>query len=278
MDETFKYMEKTIQIIDTAGIRKKSKITENIEYYSFTRTVEAINRSDVTIHMLDATVGLTENDKKISDEILKSRRPIIIAINKWDAIEKDYKTFEEYKDKIIFKYYRAADFPIISISALNKQRISRLIDTAIDLGEKAKRRIDTPALNKFIGELQKSGKVPKLGEKIKIYYAAQINTVPPSFKFFVNNASFFRKDIIRFFEKSLQEKFKLEGLPVIIQLEGKNREKKERRESSFKQDGYKKNTKKPVSSKGSPKKGTRQGGSVTKGKGSDRKGPDRKKR
>ncbi|MFA5519214.1 MAG: ribosome biogenesis GTPase Der, partial [Spirochaetota bacterium] len=149
VDETFRYMEKTIQIIDTAGIRKKSKITENIEYYSFTRTVEAINKSDVTIHMLDATVGLTENDKKISDEILKSRKPIIIAINKWDAIEKDYKTFEEYKEKIIFKYYRAADFPIISISALNKQRISRLIDTAIELGEKAKKRIDTPTLNKF---------------------------------------------------------------------------------------------------------------------------------
>ncbi len=266
VDETFRYMEKTIQIIDTAGIRKKSKITENIEYYSFTRTVEAINKSDVTIHMLDATVGLTENDKKISDEILKSRKPIIIAINKWDAIEKDYKTFEEYKEKIIFKYYRAADFPIISISALNKQRISRLIDTAIELGEKAKKRIDTPTLNKFISELQNSGKVPKLGEKIRIYYAVQINTVPPSFKFFVNNALFFRKDVIRFFEKSLQKKFNLEGLPVIIHLEGKKRGKGEIRGKSPGQDGHKKTSRKPATGK-----------SATKGKSSRKKGQGRKK-
>jgi GTP-binding protein len=278
VDETFRYQEKTIQIIDTAGIRKKSKITENIEYYSFTRTVDSINRSDVTIHMLDATVGLTENDKKISDEILKSRRPIIIAINKWDAIEKDYKTFEEYKDKIIFKYYRAVDFPIISISALNKQRISKLIDIAIDLGEKAKRRIDTPTLNKVIGELQKAGKIPKLGETIKIYYAAQINTVPPQFKFFVNNASLFKKDIIRYFEKSLQQRFDLEGLPVIIQLEGKKRDKKGAPIRSSKPQTDKTTAKKPSARKNSAKKPVKQGGSVTKGKGSDRKGPGKKKR
>lgn len=276
VDATFRYMEKTIQIIDTAGIRKKSKMTESVEYYSFTRTVEAISRSDVTIHMLDATIGLTENDKKISDEILKSRKPVIIAINKWDAIEKDYKTFEEYKEKIIFKYYRAADFPIISISALNKQRISRLIDTAIELGEKAKRRIDTPTLNKVIGELQKSGKVPKLGEKIKIYYAAQINTVPPSFKFFVNNASFFRKDIIRFFEKSLQERFDLEGLPVVIHLEGKKRRQNEIRGKSSGQGGHAKSSRKPATGKSTKEKGSRPG-ATTKGKGPRKKGQGRKK-
>jgi len=227
--------------------------------------------------MLDATVGLTENDKKISDEILKSRKPIIIAINKWDAIEKDYKTFDEYKDKIIFKYYRAVDFPIISISALNKQRISRLIDIAIELGEKAKRRIDTPTLNKVIGELQRAGKIPKLGESIKIYYAAQINTVPPQFKFFVNNASLFKKDIIRYFEKSLQQRFDLEGLPVIIQLEGKKRDKKGAPLRNSKVQTGIKSVKKTSPGKKSSKKTGKQGGSVTKGKGSGRKGP-RKKR
>jgi len=223
VDENFTYYGKTVQIIDTAGIRKKSKITENIEYYSFTRTVESINRCDVAIHLIDATVGLTENDKKISDEILKAKKPIIIAINKWDAVEKDHKTFKEYKDKLIFRFYRAEDFPIISVSAKNKQRIDKLLQTAFSLHEKANKRIDTPTLNRVISELKSVGRIPQLGEKIRVYYAVQINTVPPSFRFFVNNAEHFRKDVVRYFEKALKEALGLEGLPVVIQIEGKNR-------------------------------------------------------
>jgi GTP-binding protein len=165
VDETFTYHGKTVQIIDTAGIRKKSKITENIEYYSFTRTVESINRCDVAIHLIDATVGLTENDKKISDEILKAKKPIIIAINKWDAVEKDHKTFNEYKDKLIFKFYRAEDFPIISVSAKNKQRIDKLLQTAFSLHEKANKRIDTPTLNRVISELKSVGEYRSLVKK-----------------------------------------------------------------------------------------------------------------
>lgn len=223
VDEMFTYYGKNVQIIDTAGIRKKSKITENIEYYSFTRTVESINRCDVAIHLIDATVGLTENDKKISDEILKAKKPIIIAINKWDAVEKDHKTFNEYKDKLIFKFYRAEDFPIISVSAKNRQRIDKLLQTAFSLHEKAIRRIDTPTLNKVIADLKSMGRIPQLGEKIRIYYAVQIDTVPPSFRFFVNHADYFRKDVVRYFEKALKEALDLEGLPIVIQIEGKNR-------------------------------------------------------
>jgi len=144
-------------------------------------------------------------------------------------------------------------------------------------GEKAKRRIDTPALNRVIGELQKAGKIPKLGETIKIYYAAQINTVPPQFKFFVNNASLFKKDIIRYFEKSLQQRFDLEGLPVIIQLEGKNRDKNGLPERSSKPQAEKTAANKPSTRKGSAEKPVKQVGSVTKGKGSDRKGPGKKR-
>lgn len=223
VDETFAYYGKNVQIIDTAGIRKKSKITENIEYYSFTRTVESINRCDVAIHLIDATVGLTENDKKISDEILKAKKPIIIAINKWDAVEKDHKTFNEYRDKLIFKYYRAEDFPIISVSAKNRQRIDKLLQTAFSLHEKANKRIDTPTLNRVIAGIKSTGRIPQLGEKIRVYYAVQIETVPPSFRFFVNNAEYFRKDVIRYFEKALKEALDMEGLPIVIQIEGKKR-------------------------------------------------------
>lgn len=224
--DMFAYHGKNIQIIDTAGIRKKSKITDNIEYYSFTRTIESVFRSDVVIHLIDAVTGLTENDKKISDEILKARKPVIMAVNKWDLIKKNDKTFREFRENLIFRFYKAGDFPVISISAREKQRISRLLDTAIMLKDKASKRIDTPTLNKVLGDIKSRGSIPQLGEKIRVYYAVQIDTVPPRFKFFVNNEDYFRKDVIRYFEKSLQKAFDLEGLPVIIEIEGKKRDKK----------------------------------------------------
>ena len=227
VDEDFSYKKKRIKIIDTAGMRKKSKITENLEYYSLTRTIESIKKSDIVIHMIDAPLGLTETDKKISDEIMKAHKPMIIAINKWDSIEKNDKTFKEYRDKMIFKFYKAEDFPIISISAKNKTRISKIIDTALDLAEKAKIKIETPKLNKLIGQLQKSHRIPQLGDKLKILYATQIDTIPPKFKFFVNNIEHFRKDVIRYFEKSIKEKFKLIGIPVVIQIEDRKKNKKQ---------------------------------------------------
>jgi GTP-binding protein len=232
VDDIFTYHEKTIQVIDTAGIRRKSRITENIEYYSFTRTIDSIKRCDVAIHMIDASVGLTDNDKKISDEIINAKKPIIIAVNKWDVVEKNHRTFEEFKDKLIFKYFRAEDFPIISISAKNKQRINKIIQTAFELNEKAHRRIDTPTLNRVLGSIKSAGRIPQLNEKIRVYYAVQIDSVPPQFKFFVNNPEFFRKDVIRYFEKALKEAFDLHGLPVIIQIEGKNRNDGRRKSKS----------------------------------------------
>ncbi len=226
VDDIFTYYGKNVQIIDTAGIRKKSKITENIEYYSFTRTVESIHRCDVVIHMIDAVQGLTENDKKISDEIMKAKKPIIIAVNKWDALEKTDKTFNQFKEKLIFNFYKAADFPIISVSAKEKLRINKLLDTALSLKEKAVKRIDTPTLNRVMAGIKSFGKIPQLGEKIKVYYAVQIDTIPPQFKFFVNNADFFKKDVVRYFEKELQKAFDLEGLPIIIHIEGKKKREK----------------------------------------------------
>ena len=223
VDDSFTYHGKNIQIIDTAGIRRKSKINENIEFYSFTRTVESIKRSDVVIHLIDATVGLTDNDKKISDEILKSRKPIIIAMNKWDAVPKNDKTFDQFKEKLIFQFYKAEDFPVISISSIGKQRINKLLETAIELKEKANKRIETSTLNKVMASIKSFGKIPQLGEKIKVYYAVQVETTPPQFKFFVNNADFFKKDIVRYFEKELQKALDLKGIPITINIEGKKR-------------------------------------------------------
>jgi len=223
VDEIFKFKGQNIRIIDTAGMRRKRKIQDSVEYYSLTRTIDSIKRCDVAIHLLDATMGITETDKKISDEIIKAHRPTIIAINKWDAVEKDDKTFDKFKDRLIFKYYRAADFPIISISASNKTRIHKLLETACDLHERAEKRIETAKLNKMLEQIQRSHAMPLLGDTLKIYYATQVDTVPPHIKLFVNNPDLFKRDVKRFIEKTLQEKLNWKGIPVVLTLEGKKR-------------------------------------------------------
>ncbi|MBN2041247.1 MAG: ribosome biogenesis GTPase Der [Spirochaetes bacterium] len=229
VDEDFYFHGKRIKIIDTAGLKKKSKITKNVDFFSKTRTIESIRKSDVVIHLMDAQMGITETDKKICDEILKVNKPLIIGLNKWDIIDKDTKTFEEYKDKVIFKLYRTADFPIISLSAKEKLRIHKLLQTAVALSEKARVRIETAKLNKIIESVQARKQLPLLGDKLKIYYATQIETVPPRFKFFVNNSALFRKEVIRFFQKLLQKELDIKGIPILINLQDRDSRNKKKK-------------------------------------------------
>jgi len=226
IDEEFNFQGKRVRIIDTAGLKKKGRLANSVEFYSHTRTIESISRSDIVIHLLDATLGLTETDKKISGEIMKARKTAVIAINKWDAIEKSTKTFDEFKDKIIFKFYKAADYPILSIAAKDKLRIHKLIETAIETYERSLLKVDTPSLNKMLERIQHSNRLPLLGDKLKIFYGTQTGSAPPRFKLFVNNAELFRKDDIRYLEKALKKELALEGIPVAIDIEGRKHEKK----------------------------------------------------
>lgn len=226
IDEDFSFHGSRIRIIDTAGLRRKSHIKNNIDFYSKTRTLESIKKSDLVIHLLDARDGITETDKKICDEIMSANKPLIIAINKWDLVTKDTKTFDEYKERVIFKLYRAADFPIISISAKDKTRIHSLMKTALEVNEKARRKIDTSKLNKILEDVQKRRRIPVLGDKLKVYYATQIDTIPPKFKFFVNNSTLFRREVARFFQKLLQDELDIKGVPVVIEVEGKEKKRK----------------------------------------------------
>jgi GTPase len=234
IDDDFMFHEKRIRITDTAGLRRKSKVDEDIEFYSMTRTIESIRKSDVVIHMIDATLGLTENDKKISDEILDAGKCVIIAINKWDAIEKDTGTFNEYRDKIIFKYYRAGDFPIISISAREKQRVHRLVQTALDLNERAGKQVQTHEFNKVLEDLQRQRRNPQLVSGLKIFYGTQTGTKPPRFKLFVNKPELFKKDLVRYLEKSLQAALELREIPLVLEIEGRSAEKTKKARKSKK--------------------------------------------
>ncbi len=223
VDEDFVFHGRRITVIDTAGMRRKSRISENVDFYSHARTIESIARSNVVLHLLDAGEGLTETDKKIADEVIRARKPFIIAINKWDMIEKDRDTFREYREKLEYKFYRAADFPVISISARDRLRIHRLITTALELHDKAALRIATPRLNKIVEDIQRSHRIPSLGGRLKIYYITQTSSDPPHFKVFVNNPELFRRDVVRHLEKALQASFDLKGVPLVLSLEGRRR-------------------------------------------------------
>ncbi|NMB64826.1 MAG: GTP-binding protein, partial [Spirochaetes bacterium] len=221
IDETFIFHCKTIMIIDTAGIRRESRIDNTIEYYALVRSKEAIDKADVVIHLIDATSGITETDKKIADIIMESHKPTVLAINKWDLIEKDHKTFENFKDRILFKYYRAADFPIISISALQKLRIHKLLQTALEINTRAKQKVETSKINVILENVQKKHVMPLRGEDLKIYYATQTNTSPPVIRLFVNKPELFRKDVSRFLEKTLQQALNWHGIPIVFEVSGR---------------------------------------------------------
>ncbi len=221
IDETFKFHGKTIMIIDTAGIRRESRIDTAIEYYALVRSKEAIDKADVVIHLIDATSGITETDKKIADSIMESHKPTVLAINKWDLIEKDHTTFDNFKDRILFKYYRATDFPIISISALHKLRIHKLLQTALEVNTRAKQKVETSKINVILENVQKKHVMPLLGGELKIYYATQTNTSPPVIRLFVNKPELFRKDVSRFLEKTLQQELNWHGIPIVFEVSGR---------------------------------------------------------
>ncbi len=229
VNECFPFYGKTIEIIDTAGLRKRSRVSDKIEYFSLTRSIRSIAACDVVIHLIDAAQGITDTDKKIADEIVKANKPLIIAVNKWDTMEKDTHTFNEYVKDLQIRFYRTGDFPVISISAKEKTRIHKLMLRACELFEQSRQHMDTGQLNREIERIIRSGRLPGLGSDIKVFYATQLRQSPPAFKLFVNDASKFRRDTIRFFQKEFQKLLGIKGIPVRIIIEGKQKKTAGRR-------------------------------------------------
>ena len=217
IDSSFRYNGDVYTIIDTAGIRKKSKVEDDIEYYSVLRAIKAIQRANVCVLMLDATELLTEQDKRIAGLIYEERKPIIIAINKWDLIEKDNKTVKE------FTYLVKADLPfldyapIVTISALTGKRTINIIDQVKYIDEEYNKKISTGLLNQVLEELMAKNPVPtRKGRAVKINYGTQIGQAPPRFVFFANNPDLVHFSYKRYIENNLREYFGFEGCPIDI--------------------------------------------------------------
>lgn len=226
IDTVINYHGSEYVFIDTAGLRRKSKVKENVEYFSVVRAVAAIERSDIVILVIDAEEGVTEQDAKIAGIAHDRGRGIIIAVNKWDLIEKDTKTVLEYTDKIrkVLSFIPYAE--IVFISALTGQRLNKLFDLIEQVIQHQNLRVPTGVLNEILTEATALNQPPSdKGKQLRLYYITQVSVKPPTFILFVNNKELAHFSYVRYIENKIREAFGFSGTSIRIII----RERKENR-------------------------------------------------
>ena len=223
IDTEFENEKGKYVLIDTAGVRKKSKVKESIEKFSIMRTLLAIERADVCLMMIDATEGVTDQDAKIAGEAHEAGKGVIIVVNKWDAMEKETGTLEKYKKEVYERLKYLSYAPIIFISAKTGQRVHKLFDLINYVAEQNSMRISTSMLNQVINEAIAIVQPPTdKGKRLKIYYGTQASTKPPTFVIFVNRKELFHFSYERYLVNQIRKEFGLEGTPVRIIAREKN--------------------------------------------------------
>ena len=217
IEDEFEFRDTRFTIIDTAGLRRKSKVRESIEFYSTLRCRESINKADITVLLLEPETLITDQDKKICDIVMEKGRGLIFAINKWDlAAEKTDDYLRDLKGKIRFQFPELSFVPILTMSALTGRGVKKLLNLILSVRENSLRRIETGAFNRFV-EKELTSYIPsKKGRQLKILYAVQTEVAPPSFTFFVNNAKIASTQYRNYIKNNLRRHFNLDGVPVFI--------------------------------------------------------------
>ena len=223
IDTPFRYKNKDYILIDTAGIRKKKSVEEDLEYYSVLRALGAIRHADVCIIMIDAEVGITEQDVKICGYVHEQGKPSVIVMNKWDLIEKDTNTINAFNDKLKEELKFMDYFKAVFVSAKTGQRTDKVIDICTTVLENAKRKITTGQLNDLILDCVRSNEPPSInGKRLKIKYATQIGDTPPTFILFVNETALMHFSYKRYLENCLRRAYDFSGTPIKINVRERN--------------------------------------------------------
>ncbi len=210
-------------VVEKFDDRRKSKVEDSIEYYSVLRAVKSIKRADVCVLMLDATELLTDQDKRVAGLIYEERKPIIIAVNKWDLIEKNNNSVKEFTELVKADLSFLDYAPIVTISALTGKRTINILEQARFINEEYHKKITTGLLNQILAEIIAQNPVPtRKGRAVKINYATQVSQAPPKFVFFSNNPDLIHFSYQRYIENKLREYFGFEGCPIDIVFNRKN--------------------------------------------------------
>jgi GTP-binding protein len=218
----YKLYNKDFFLIDTAGIRKKSKVHENLEFYSVIRAIKAIDEADVCLLIIDASLGIEAQDLKIFKQIEDKRKGVVILVNKWDLVEKDTMTMKRFEDEIKAKIQPFSDVPILFISALEKQRIFKAIEEVLRVYDNTRIKIQTSDLNEKMQKVIESYPPPAhRGEYIKIKYVTQLPTRAVSIAFFCNYPEYVKKPYKNFLENRLRELYPLSGVPINVYMRKK---------------------------------------------------------
>ena len=212
--------------IDTAGMRKRGKVDEEVERYSIVRSLAAVDRSDVCVIMIDADQGITEQDTKIAGYAHEKGRACIFAVNKWDLVHKDDKTLRNFTMRVREEFAFMSYAEIVFISAKTGQRVSKLLDMIKAVNEQHKRRVKTGVLNDVLNEAMAKQQPPSdKGRRLKVYYATQGAVAPPTFILFANSKDLFHYSYLRFIENQFREAFGFEGTPIKFIIREKNEKK-----------------------------------------------------
>lgn len=204
-------------LVDTAGIRKKGKVHENLEFYSVMRSIRAIENADVCLLLIDATLGLESQDLNILDIATRNSKGIVLLVNKWDLVEKETNTSRDFQKIIEQKIAPFNDIPIIFTSAVTKQRIHKVLETAIEVYHNRIQKIPTPKLNEIMLKIIEDNPPPAVkGKYIRIKFVTQLPTHTPSFAFFCNLPQYVRESYKRYLENKLRENFNFTGVPIRI--------------------------------------------------------------
>lgn len=219
VDSYWSYNNHNYVLIDTAGLRRKNKVKENVEYYANQRTFDAVDSSDICLFLIDATVGVTEQDAKIAGYAHNNKKAIIIAVNKWDLVEKDTNTMRQMEIDIRNTLSFALYAPIVFISVKENNRIGSLLDTIEMVNENYNSRVKTGVLNTILADAILMAPVPQdKGKRLKIFYISQVRTAPPKFLLHVNDKDLMHFSYMRYIENQIRQNYNFVGVPFTFEV------------------------------------------------------------
>lgn len=219
VDTPFEFNGKNYVLIDTAGLRRKSRVKEDIEYFTTLRTLRAVENCHVALVLVDASQGLTIQDVKVIEDAIEARRAIVLAVNKWDLIEKDDRTADIFTSQVRDFAKTISFLPIIYISSLTGKRVEKTIPLVDKVFANWHRQIPTPEMNKFLQEItEKQPPAAVAGKYIKLFYVTQAGIRPPTFVFFCNYPKLLQKSYLRYIENQLRDRYDFEGIPIRVKF------------------------------------------------------------